>query len=68
MHDHTQASQVGLKYADRQPRGRRLLDVLATVDVNSLTNAQLTQWFKLLVKYLQARMLHEGACVNRAGS
>jgi hypothetical protein len=35
--------------------------VPATVDVDSLTNAQLMQLFKLLVKYLRARMLHEGA-------
>jgi hypothetical protein len=38
-----------------------LLDGLVTVDVDTLTNAQLVQWFKLPVKYLQATMLHEEA-------
>jgi hypothetical protein len=35
--------------------------VLATVEVDNLTNAQLMQLFRLLVKYLQTRMLHEEA-------
>jgi hypothetical protein len=59
-HNHTQTSRAGLKYADRQSKGQRFLDVLAAIDVDSLTNTQLMQLFKLLVKYLQARMLHEG--------
>jgi hypothetical protein len=35
--------------------------VLATIDVDNLTRAQFVELFKLLVKHLQVRMLHEGA-------
>ena len=59
-HDHTQSSPQEQRYAERVAKGQPFLDVLAAVNVDTLTNAQLTQLFKLLVKYLQARMLHEG--------
>jgi hypothetical protein len=42
-------------------KSQQFLDVLATIDVDNLTHAQLVELFKLLVKHLQARMLHEGA-------
>jgi hypothetical protein len=59
-HDHTQTSQAEQPYAGRQAQGQQFLDTLATIDVDTLTNAELIALFKLLVKYLQARMLHEG--------